>query len=78
MMGLIMLLAGVLVTSLSFTSMDSSASHMLAGIILLLLGKSSCFRINKNSDPIFRNNTNIFENKEIIVKLWRLFIVAKI
>ncbi len=33
-----MLLAGVLVTSLSFTSMDSSTSHMLAGIILLLLG----------------------------------------
>jgi hypothetical protein len=43
MMGLIMLLAGVLVTSLSFTSMDSSTSHMLAGIILLLLGKTSRF-----------------------------------
>jgi hypothetical protein len=48
MMGLIMLLAGVLVTSLSFTSMDSSTSHMLAGIILLLLGKTSRFRKNKN------------------------------
>jgi hypothetical protein len=60
MMGLIMLLAGVLVTSLSFTSMDSSPSHMLAGIILLLLGKASCFC--KKIKVHFRNLPKLLAN----------------